>query len=147
MDSFSMPALFRKSTGTQGEIVTKGWIHTRLEIHVISNGAYDLSSEPWIPWMDPRGYSTADIDGHQMGRRRWGMMAGGAPQSWSAGTVFSQTIDVNFKWDDCAAACSGGKTKWDYRITPQFSQPGRQRQRYVGDKRPAIDLLQQPSNW
>jgi len=146
MDNFSMAAMYRKCSHASGEVHTKGWIHTRLEIHVIARD-YDLNAEPWIPWMQPPGYSTADIDGHQMGRRRWGMMAGGAPQSWSVSGIYSQTVDVNFKWDDCLA-CGGGKLKWDYKVTPLLTQPGRQRERYVGATDfDSINLLTNPSNW
>jgi hypothetical protein len=148
MDSFSMSSMYRWYSGASGEIASRGWIHTRLEIHVIPENAYDLGAEGWTPWMNPPGYRDYDIDGHQMGRKRWGMMAGGAPQSWSVGTIYSQTIEVNFKWDDCAVACGGGdKTKWDYKITPHLSEAGHQRLRYVHDTQPAINLLTSPSNW
>jgi len=74
-------------------------------------------------------------------------MAGGAPQSWSVSGIYSQTVDVNFKWDDCLA-CGGGKLKWDYKATPLLTQPGRQRERYVGATDfDSINLLTNPSNW
>jgi RHS repeat-associated protein len=152
MDSFSMSALYRKwSHSSFGrEVATKGWIHTRLEIHVIAQNAYDLGTEPWIPqrtWEQVPGSSSDNINGHQLGRRRWGRMENQTPMSRMAGTIYSQTIDVSFSWDDCATVCGGGRVTWDYRVSPRLTSQGSDRVRYSRQSwGPHINLLRQPSN-
>jgi len=139
--NFSMDGMFNRYDGTSGGRFTKGRIHSVMEFHIIPADAFN--GEGWDTSPIP-GYDDTNINGHELGRPYWGRMADTTPASWTTSLIYNKTVTLDFKWDDCAG-CSGGDSRWDFKIDPWLTERGAQRSRYQDRQWSAVDLVLTPS--
>ncbi len=124
---------------------TKGKFSSTIQVHVNSRDAYDITNDIFQPNMFP---GIKHIDGHEAwgavdrdGRSfYYGVAAGSMPMAWTASPAFSETITINFEWDNCC-----GARKWKFSYSPS-AQPGFTRSRYATTQWDAIDLYKNPSS-
>jgi hypothetical protein len=123
---------------------TKGKFASTMQVRVNSQNAYDITGDIFKKLDEGQLSRFKMIDGHEawgVGHYYYGATEGSLPKVWMASPAFSETITLNFEWDNCC-----GAPKWKFSCSPS-TQPGFTRSRYAATQWDAVDLHKNPISW